>query len=83
MKLEREVFLAGYEKVFLLYMDSCYICTDCTGTREACKSPRSARPSPEAMAMDVFSTVREYGYPIEVLVDNSQAMNRYAFLMIE
>lgn len=83
VRLEREVFLAGYEKAFLLYMDSCYICADCAGTREECKSPRSARPSPEAMAMDVFSTVRQYGYPIEVLADYSEAMNRYAFLMME
>jgi hypothetical protein len=35
------------------------------------------------MAMDVYSTVRPYGYPIEVLSDYSQAMNRYAFLLIE
>jgi hypothetical protein len=35
------------------------------------------------MAVDVFTTVRKYGLPIEVLKDYSQAMNRYAFLMIE
>jgi hypothetical protein len=35
------------------------------------------------MAVDVFSTVRKIGYPIEVLADYRQAMNRYAFLMIE
>ncbi len=83
LKLEREVFLSGYQKAFLLYMDTCYICADCAGTREECKSPRSARPTPEAMAMDVFSTVRQYDYPIKVLSDYSQPMNRYAFLMIE
>lgn len=83
LKLEREVFLSSYQKAFLLYMDTCYICADCSGTRETCKSPRSARPTPEAMAVDVFSTVRQYGYPIEVLTDYSQPMNRYALLMIE
>ena len=83
LKLERAVFLTGYEKAFLLSMDSCCLCADCPGVREACKHPRSARPSPESMAMDVFSTVRQYGYPIEVLSDYSQAMNRYAFLLIE
>ena len=31
-KLEREVFLAGYERAFLLFMDSCEICGDCPGT---------------------------------------------------
>ncbi len=83
LKLEREVFLSGYEKAFLLFMDSCGICGDCTGMREKCKDPRSARPSPESLAIDVFSTVRQYGYPIKVLADYSQPMNRYAFLLIE
>jgi predicted metal-binding protein len=82
-KLEREVFLSGYERAFLLFMGTCHICGECLGAREECKEPRSSRPSPEAMAMDVFSTVRQCGYPIEVLSDYLQTMNRYAFLMIE
>jgi predicted metal-binding protein len=82
-KLERAVFLAGYPKTFLLYMDSCGICTECPGTRTGCKFPRQARPSPEAMAVDVFSTVRQTGLPIQVLTGTSQPMNRYAFLLIE
>ena len=81
--LEREVFLYGYHKAFLLCMDSCCICKKCAGSREECKRPKLARPAPEAMAVDVFATVRKYGYPIEVLKDYSEAMNRYAFLMIE
>lgn len=83
-KLEREVFLSGYERAFLLFMDSCRICGECpAGAREECKQPRSARPSPEAMAIDVYATVRQLGYPVEVLSEHSQKMNRYAFLMIE
>jgi len=35
------------------------------------------------MGVDVFATARQYGYPIEVLRDRSQVMNRYAFLLIE
>ena len=83
LKLERAVFLSGYAKAFLLFMDSCHLCDDCPGLRKKCKQPRSSRPSPESMAVDVFSTVRQHGYPIEVLSDYSQAMNRYAFLLIE
>jgi predicted metal-binding protein len=83
LKLEREVFLSGYHKAFLLFMDSCCICKKCAGVREECKSPELARPAPEAMAVDVYATVREYGFPIGVLRDYSEAMNRYAFLMIE
>jgi predicted metal-binding protein len=83
-KLEREVFLAGYGKVFLLFMDSCRICGECeVEARERCEQPRLARPSPEAMAMDVYATVRQVAYPIQVLPDYSRKMHRYAFLMIE
>ena len=81
-KMEREVFLSGYESAFLLFMDSCCLCAECSGERRNCRQPRVARPSPEAMAVDVYATVRGIGYPIEVLSDYSQAMNRYAFLMI-
>jgi hypothetical protein len=35
------------------------------------------------MSVDVFTTVRKVGYPIEVLTDPNQTMNRYAFLMVE
>ena len=82
-ELERAVFLSGYEKAFLLFMDSCTICGECVGEKEKCKKPRIARPGPESMAVDVFSTVRQYGFPIEVRSNYSQEMNRYAFLMIE
>jgi predicted metal-binding protein len=83
LELEREVFLSGYYKAFLLFMDSCNLCDSCPGVREKCQNPKLARPTPESMAVDVFATVRKIGYPIEVLYDYSQEMNRYAFLLIE
>jgi predicted metal-binding protein len=83
LKLEREVFLAGHVKAFLLFMDSCPVCSECSGARATCKEPRLARPTPEAMAVDVFATVRSLGYPIEVLSRYDQTMNRYAFLLID
>ncbi len=82
LKLEREVFLTGYQKAFMLFMDSCSICNTCTEDRINCKNKKSPRPAPEAMAIDVFSTVRSLNYPIEVLRDYSEPMNRYAFLLI-
>jgi predicted metal-binding protein len=83
LDLERAVFLAGCPKAFLLFMDSCHLCETCAPTRGECHHPKLARPAPEAMAVDVFSTVRACGYPIEVLTDYGQEMNRYALLMIE
>ncbi|MDH4215023.1 MAG: DUF2284 domain-containing protein [Candidatus Odinarchaeota archaeon] len=82
LKLERAVFLSGYVKTFLLPADNCSLCDECVSSREDCKQPTISRPPPEAMAVDVFSTVRAAGYPIEVLSDYGQEMNRYAFLLI-
>ena len=83
LKLEREIFLSGFQKAFLLFLDSCNICKECSGKREECKNPKSSRPEPEALGVDVYTTVRKVGYPVEVLSDYSQAMNRYSFLLIE
>jgi len=83
LKVEREVFWAGYHKAFMLFMDECRLCSSCTGERESCINKEDSRPGPESLAVDVFSTVRSVGYPIEVLSSYDQEMNRYAFLMVE
>jgi predicted metal-binding protein len=81
--LEQEVFLNNYRKAFLLAMDECTFCKECSSQRTDCKLPRMARPSLESMAVDVYSTVKKYGYPIQVLSNYDQTMNRYAVLMID
>ena len=48
-----------------------------------CKHPKQSRPTPEGMAVDLFTTVKQIGYPIKVLKDYSEEMNRYAILMID
>jgi len=83
VKLERAVFLAGFERAFLLFMDSCCFCKECSGNRETCEQPRMARPAPEAMAVDVYSTVRKFGFEINVRTDSNQKMDRFAFLMVQ
>jgi predicted metal-binding protein len=82
-KLERDVFISGYRKALILFIDECEFCAECSGNRDECKNPKSARPSTEAMAIDVYTTVRKFGFPIEVLRNYDDMMNRYAFLMIE
>lgn len=83
VKLEREVFWAGFHKAFVLFMDECRFCRECTGTRTACINKNDARPGPESLAVDLFSTVRSAGYPLEVLRDYDQEMNRYAILLVQ
>lgn len=83
LEVEAEVFKAGFVKAFLMPMDSCNYCPDCPGVRTECRKLKLARPSPDAMAIDVFATVRKIGYPIGVLSGYGQEMNRYAFLLID
>lgn len=82
-KLERAVFLAGFERTFGLSFAGCGLCGECEARRDSCKHPEVARPAPEAFGMDVYSTVRSAGYPIQVRTEKTQAMDRYTFLMVE
>jgi len=81
-KLERDLFVSGHERVFLLSPAGCVLCAKCSGQRETCALPISARPAPEALAIDVYSTVRRFGYPIEVRRAVTDEQNRYGFLLI-
>jgi predicted metal-binding protein len=83
LKLERSTFLAGYYKAFALYVDACRLCPECVDSKDKCKNKMSARPAPDALAIDVFQTVRKVGFPISVLTDPLQVMNRYGFIFIE
>jgi predicted metal-binding protein len=82
-ELEREVFLSGYHKAFMLFPGRCQFCSDCPTTKAECRRPEAARPSAEGLGIDVFSTVRKYGLPIKVLSDYTETMNWYAILLLE
>jgi predicted metal-binding protein len=79
--LERDIFLAGYYKAFALGAGPCNLCAECT--MKDCRHAKSARPSLESCGIDVFSTVRNNGYHIEVLKDRSYKMNRFCLVLIE
>ncbi len=83
-KLERDVFLAGYYKAFLIGFEACGQCPDGdSGDRMGCKDKRASRGGADAMGIDVYTTVRSVGYNIQPLKDYHEAMNRFAFLLIE
>ena len=71
LELERTVFLAGYHKALVLYAGDCSLCPDCVARPEDCRFPEACRPTPEALAVDVFATARKLGYPIAVLTDRA------------
>jgi predicted metal-binding protein len=82
LKLERALFLGGFAKAFALFTGPCRLCESCVDSRAACRRPSEARPSPEALGVDLFAAARLAGYRLEVLTDPGQTMNRFAFLLL-
>ena len=83
LEVERNIFLQGFQKAFLLNQTCCNICSDCSGSRLKCKDKKNSRPSPEAFAVDVYQTVRNNGLEINVIKENTSEMNRIAILLID
>ncbi|UCG53345.1 MAG: DUF2284 domain-containing protein [Candidatus Latescibacterota bacterium] len=83
LKLERDVFLSGFHKALVLFIDPCNFCEDCPPNKDECQRPENARPSPEALGVDVFATARNCGYQIEVLTDYTKKMDRFGLLLVE
>jgi predicted metal-binding protein len=83
LDIEREIFLSGYQKTFLLNQTCCTLCKDCTGNRINCKDKTRSRPSPEGFAVDVYQTVRNAGINIDVVAVNPADISRIAILLIE
>lgn len=83
LEIERQVFLFGYQKTFLLNQTCCDMCKDCSGNRKDCRDKKRSRPSPEAFAVDVYQTVRNVGWEIHVISENPAEINRIAILLIE
>lgn len=83
LDLERKIFLAGYHKAFVFSQSNCSLCKVCARIKEDCKHPEKHRPSPEAFAIDVYGTVRNLGYEINVITQPHQEIDRFAIVMIE
>lgn len=83
LDLEKNVFLAGFQKAFVFPQAPCRFCKDCASTAEGCRQPYLSRPTLEAFGVDVYGTARMLGYPIQVVRDYSQEINRYGLLLIE
>jgi predicted metal-binding protein len=81
VRLEREIFLAGYYKALGFGAGPCSVCKECPG--DVCLHPDKARPSMEACGIDVYATVRAAGYPIKVVKDRTCEENYYGVVLIE
>ena len=81
--LEREFFLRGAWKAFGIGAGSCSLCKECNLEQQQCRNPDDARPAMEACGIDVFSTVKKAGFPIEVVRTKSQCPNFYGLILID
>jgi predicted metal-binding protein len=81
--LERDIFLRGAWKAFGLGAGPCYFCKECNVEEEQCRHPERARPSMEACGIDVFSTVKKTGFPIEVVRTTRQCPHYYGLILVD
>jgi predicted metal-binding protein len=82
VELERELFLAGYHRAFSLGAGPCELCGTCDMERP-CVDPEHARPSMESCGIDVFATVRNADWEIEVVRDASDAYRFFALVLVD
>ena len=82
-ELEREIFLRGAWKAFGLGAGPCYFCRECCVEKRQCRHPERARPAMEACGIDVFSTAKKAGFPIEVVKTTRQCPNYYGLILVD
>ena len=66
--LEREAFKLGYRYAAAFSGGECVLCDECVGqtSGEACRHPFEARPSMEAVGIDVVATAEAAGLSVEL-----------------
>jgi len=82
VKIELELFLSGYYKAFGLGAGPCSLCRTCA-FNEGCRHPDEARPSMEASGIDVFATVRKFGFKIDTVKTVKDKANYFGLVLVE
>ena len=82
VSLERELFLTGYYKAFGLGAGPCTLCKECAFD-EGCRHPNDARPAMEACGIDVFATVRENGFVVNVVRKRTDPQHYFGLVLVD
>jgi predicted metal-binding protein len=80
--LEREMFLDGHYKAFGMASGPCNLCRTCD-TAQPCKYEDLARPSMEACGIDVYATLANGGYKLEVVKSRDQTCHYCGLILID
>lgn len=92
-EFERHAFLSGYYKAFAMVGLCCAYCGECipeqkdtvldNAPKRFCKHQNKMRPAMEACGIDVFKTVRNAGYGVEVLSSPDEPITFFGLLLLE
>jgi len=76
-KVEAQSFALGYRFATGFIAGSCRLCKECVAisSHEPCRQPFRARPSMEAVGIDVFKTAENAGLPFEIPVKDKTVWN--------
>ena len=80
--LERELFLAGHYRAWGMGAGPCRLCKECDPS-SPCRFPSQARPSMEACGIDVYATVRQAGWEIEVVQTMESPFRLFGLVLME
>jgi len=76
-RIESKAFSQGYRFAVGFIAGSCKLCPKCVAVDscEPCRHPFRARPSMEAMGIDVYQTARNAGLPFDIPLKNKTVWN--------
>ncbi len=83
LRLERELFLAGYYKAFAIAGGRPCSLEETCGRPETCDCRADLRPGPAGCGIDVFTTSRNAGWPLDVVSGPQEPYHRFAFVLVE
>ena len=82
LEIERIAFLDGF--YFASALRNCKLCEGCAVSKgEPCPTPQYVRPCELSFGIDMYKTVRNLGFPCEVLKDKNDRQNRYGFVLLD
>jgi predicted metal-binding protein len=79
-RIEAAAFKAGLKFATAFSAGKCTLCEECAGTGNRCRNPYKARPSMEAMGIDVGETARKAGLPFEEAASDRIVLNALILL---
>lgn len=79
-RLEAAAFKKGFKYATAFSAGKCTLCETCAGIGNRCRNPYKARPSMEAMGIDVGETARNAGLPFEEAASDRVVLNALLLL---